>query len=357
MNNYITDFFLSANTPEGFISNFNMIYKLDSSWKCYILKGVPGCGKSTALKAIANKAANKYNLVEKIHCSCDPESLDGVIIHDDHKLYIDGTTPHMVEPLYPETNHIIISMYNNVDKAFLWDKREEIRNLINQKKSLSENCHRLLASTGEFYRDTYITAENFTDINKVKIQTQRIIRQEFKNNHSGLGKEYKRFLSVITKNGISIFENTIKTLADKIYLLQDDYGLFSHIMLSEIKSNCLLKGYDVISCRCCATPWEKYEHLFIPELNIAFVSSNKFHYLDIVPYRIINSRRYTDNKILKENRKRLLFNKTSTEQILSKSIDTMSEIYSCHSKLENIYHQSIDYNKTDAIINSLLTDI
>ena len=357
MNKIITDFFLSANTPAGFISNFNMIYKLDSSWKCYILKGVPGCGKSTAFKKIAQEASKKYSYIEKVHCSCDPESLDGVIIYDAHKLYIDGTLPHMIEPLYPGTNHIVVSLYDGINKEYLWSKKEEIRSLVKQKKSLSENCQRLLSSTGEFYSDTYITAESFTDIPKVQAQSRRIIKQELKDNRSCFGTEYERFFSVITKDGISLFENTISALADKVFLLQDDYGLFSHIMLSEIKTTCLYKGYDVISCRCCATPWKKYEHLFIPELRIAFVSSNKFHSLDLIPYRIINSRRYIDNDKVREKKKRLQFNKSSTEQILSKSIDTMGEIYFCHNKLETIYRKGVDFSKTDSVVNSLLATL
>ncbi len=357
MNNTVTDFFLSANTPAGFISNFDMIYKLDSSWKCYILKGVPGCGKSTVFKKIAEKAQDKYQNIERIHCSCDPQSLDGVVLHDAHKIYIDGTMPHMVEPLYPGTNHIVVSLYDGINKDYLWEKREDIRELIKQKKSLSENCQRLLSSTGEFYSDTYISAESFTDIPKVQAQSRRIIKQELKNDHYCYGKEYERFFSVITKDGVSLFENTIEALADRVFLLQDDYGLFSHVMLSEIKVNCLYKGYDVISCCCCATPWKKYEHLFIPELKLAFVSSNKFHPLNIVPYRIINSRRYTNNDAVREKKKRLAFNKNSTEQILSKSIDTMGEIYSCHHKLENIYQKGIDFKKTDAVTDYLLSDI
>ena len=354
MKNSITDFFLSANTPAGFVSEFKSLCPVNSSKKCYILKGPPGCGKSGILKKIAAKASEKYENVERIHCSSNSDSLDGVIIKDLNISFVDGTSPHCVEPLCPISQHMVISLYDGCDENLLSENREEISSLVLKKQALCEKCRRLLMSTEEFYRDNYSIAENFTDITKIYAQTHRIIKSEFKPVRPYAGVEEKRFFSVLTGDGISYFPQTIKVLADKVYLLQDEYGVFSNIMLSAVRNHALYCGYHIISCRCSAASSEKLEHIFIPELSLAFVCSNKYHDLDLTPYRIINSRRYTNNTLLKENRRHLSFNKRSVAQILQKSTDIMEEIQRTHNEIEKIYGSAMDYSKTEEVSEKLL---
>ena len=354
MNNITTDFFLSANTPAGFISEFKNICPVNSSGKCFILKGSPGCGKSGILKKIADKASAKYENVEKIHCSCQSDSLDGVIIKDINLSFIDGTSPHSVEPLCPVSQHIVVSLYEGCNEKFLNEKRREISALVLKKQALCEKCRRLLMSTEEFYRDNYSIAQGFTDISKVYAQTHRFIKKEFKTVKPYSGTEEKRFFSVLTGSGVSFFPETIKSLADKVYLLQDDYGVFSDIMLSAVRNHALYCGYSIISCRCSAASDEKLEHIFIPELSLAFICSNKYHNLNLEPYRIINCRRYTNDELLRENRRHLYFNKHSIAQILQKSTDVMAEISSVHNEIEKIYGDSMDYSITDEVNEKLL---
>lgn len=357
MKTKVTDFFLSANTPVGFVSEFKSLCPVNSNGKCYILKGPPGCGKSGILKKIAEKASQKYENVERIHCSCDSDSLDGVIVKDLNISFVDGTLPHCVEPLCPVSQHMVVSLYDGCNADLLNQNREKISALVLKKQALSEKCRRLLMSTEEFYRDNYSIAENFTDIAKIYAQTHRIIKNEFKPVRPYAGAEEKRFFSVLTGNGVSFFPETIKALADKVYLLQDEYGVFSDIMLSAVRNHALYCGYRIISCRCSAASCEKLEHIFIPELSLAFVCSNKYHDLDLTPYRIINSRRYTSTSLLRENRRHLSFNKRSVAQILQKSTDIMGEIHSVHNEIEKIYGSAMDYSKTDEAAEKLLQTI
>ena len=89
-------FFLGANTPQGFVSRFEQLSDADAGWRTFVIKGGPGCGKSSMMKKIAEKLMESQNNIELIHCSSDADSLDGVIIPGLKVSIADGTMPHVV---------------------------------------------------------------------------------------------------------------------------------------------------------------------------------------------------------------------------------------------------------------------
>ena len=59
----------------------------------YILKGMPGGGKSSMMKEIGRRAYEKGYSVELHHCPSDPNSIDAVVIEELRIDIIDGTPP------------------------------------------------------------------------------------------------------------------------------------------------------------------------------------------------------------------------------------------------------------------------
>ena len=60
----------------------------------YILKGGPGCGKSSLMRRVAQAMEEKGASVEYIACSGDPDSLDAVVFPALNTAIVDGTAPH-----------------------------------------------------------------------------------------------------------------------------------------------------------------------------------------------------------------------------------------------------------------------
>ena len=89
-------YFLGANTKTGFTSLYG--YFPPDDVYLHILKGGPGTGKSSMLKAIAKAAKERDLSVEQVLCSGDPDSLDGVYIPALGQAWADGTAPHVLEP-------------------------------------------------------------------------------------------------------------------------------------------------------------------------------------------------------------------------------------------------------------------
>ena len=107
---YQIQYFLGANSPQGFYSLYDQLLPPETANAIYIIKGGPGCGKSTLMRQVAAQAAQAGETVEYILCSGDPDSLDGVVLPRLKVALVDGTAPHVIEPKYPG----MVEQYVNV---------------------------------------------------------------------------------------------------------------------------------------------------------------------------------------------------------------------------------------------------
>ena len=94
MNNALeTRYFLSAMTGAGYYALHRQFLRPPERYFC-ILKGGPGCGKSSLMRWVAQAMEEKGASVEYIACSGDPDSLDAVVFPALNTAIVDGTAPH-----------------------------------------------------------------------------------------------------------------------------------------------------------------------------------------------------------------------------------------------------------------------
>ncbi len=89
-------YFLGANSPNGFYSLYDQLIDPGLAEDIFILKGGPGCGKSSLMRTVGKAMEDKGLYVEYIQCSGDPDSLDGIVIPALKTAIVDGTAPHVV---------------------------------------------------------------------------------------------------------------------------------------------------------------------------------------------------------------------------------------------------------------------
>ena len=77
---------------------------------------MPGGGKSSLMKKIGEQLLNKNFTVEFHHCPTDPSSLDSIFIWELKTAIVDGTAPHIIEPVYPGLKDELIELAQFVDK-------------------------------------------------------------------------------------------------------------------------------------------------------------------------------------------------------------------------------------------------
>ena len=91
-------YFLGANSYGGFASLYEGFTASPELDRLYILKGGAGCGKSSFMKRVAEAAEEQGLAAERVLCSGDPSSLDGVFLPALRLAYVDGTAPHAAVP-------------------------------------------------------------------------------------------------------------------------------------------------------------------------------------------------------------------------------------------------------------------
>lgn len=353
-NKKLLHFFLGANTPQGFVSRFDQLADASDGWRAFILKGGPGTGKSTLMKRMISQVEDRCPQIEMIHCSSDVDSLDGVIIPAIKTSIADGTAPHVIEPKYPGAFEQLVDLSGCWDEHLLYERRKEIMTLAARISRCHEHCCRFLAAAGSLLSDNWRIALDATEITKLQKAAARIASAEFKDGGNAPGHESVRFLSAVTNKGPVLFHETANALCSRIYLIEDSYGASSRLILNALRSRALESGLDIISCYCPLSPFEKLEHLFIPSLQLGFMTSNDFHHPDVVPYKVIRSRRFTDEETLKKSRRRLTFNRKAAQQLLNEAAFLLAEAYELHNQLETYYIAAMDFSAVDSVISRLL---
>lgn len=342
-------FFLGANTPQGFVSRFDQLADPADGWREFVIKGGPGTGKSTLMRKIAEEFEATAQHMELIHCSSDADSLDAVIIHDVKAAIADGTPPHAIEPKYPGAFEQLVDLSHCWNAGKLLESREPIMVLSAKISRCHEHCCRFLAAAGSLLGDTYRLALDAVSVQKVQKAARRLADAEFRGGGETRGKESVRFLSAVTNLGHVRFDETARTLCDRVCCVEDNHGAVSRLFLNVIRSAALEAGFDIISCYCPLSPFEKLEHIFIPALRLGFMTVNDYHQPVTEPYKVIRSRRFTDAETLSRARKRIAFNRKAAAQMLDQAARLLGEAKTFHDELERYYAAAMDFKKANRV--------
>ena len=147
-------YFLGSSGKDGFFSCFEQLMPKTEGRYIYIIKGGPGTGKSSFMKKIADELEQKDIECERIYCSSDPDSLDGVIFPSLRVSIADGTSPHTLDPDYPGASGEILNFGDFWDKKLLREREKEIINRIADKSgNHSEETKQLFSEVMSISRD------------------------------------------------------------------------------------------------------------------------------------------------------------------------------------------------------------
>lgn len=336
-------FFLGANSCEGFVSEFKSNYIPDGNWKAYIIKGGPGTGKSSFMKYIAVKAADKGLKPVLCPCSSDPNSLDAVILNEKKIIILDGTAPHTVEPSYPGACEILLNFGQFWKTELLRKNSEKIIETTFINKSYHKAAAGYISAAGQLMSDSYKTALSCTDIKKVRRYADGICRKYIPQN-SGEGTEWVRFAEGITPIGIVTYAGTLTDEIDRTFVIEDKYGAVGNIIMNKIREYALKNGYEIITLKNPFLPSCITDHIIIPSLSLSFVTENDFVRPDKKVKRI-HARRFTDTEKLHSFRERLKFNSKAAKALLLAGVEKLASAKTVHDRLEKYYIDAMDFKK------------
>ena len=176
---------------------------------------------------------------------------------------------------------------------------------------------------------------------------------------TGVSATKKRFLSGFTAQGpVCLFE-TGRSICEKIYEINDNYGL-SPFFLTPILTAAQKSGLSIYACYCPLEPESRLEHIFLPELSLGFVRSSTLHPYDAEPYRRIRLDPSCDPALLKKYRQRLRFEKKTAAALIEDACACLARTEESSARLDGLYAPHVDldgiYASADRLAEKLLTN-
>lgn len=342
-------FYLGANTPYGFYSYYDNLISQKSANKIYCIKGGPGTGKSTLMKTVANEMVKKGYDVEKIHCSSDDNSLDAIKINNLNIAFVDGTSPHIVDPKTPGAVDEIINL------GAFWNENEIKKHKFsiiecNEKIKKSFNrAYNYLGAVRKIYDETeLILSDSYSKYDAEKI-FEAIVNKYFCEIplSDRQGEKRKLFASAFTPSGIV---SRLDTIFDgcKTYIIKG----YAFDLLEKIADYACKRGINCEMYYCPMSPDKKCEHLVIGKLKLAFTLSNDYHsYNNGEVIEIGRNIGSTDIVTVQKNDE-------ISKIIINMALSSIKEAKKIHDELETYYIKSMDFEKIHReqtkIINQIL---
>ncbi len=341
--------FLGANSAEGFASLYGTF---PGENRTIVIKGGPGSGKSGIMKKIAAEAVKNGYFVEYCYCSSDAESLDAIRIPEKELCVVDGTSPHLMEPRFAGAKDEIVYTGQFWDGEKLRKNLQEIQEITARIKECFSRTYRYLSAAGKAVDDIRATVLPGTDKGRIRTFAVDLMKRKTKK-RDGVSAIYPRFLSGISPQGSVINRDTVYTLADRVYVLDDPYrisDLFLEAVL-EIAADLGQEIYVFYDPLCPSLP----QHVILPEEGIGFVTSNKTHSFEPQnAYRIHLSRFSAVENGAKERCR-------SAERLiaacLKEALSSLKQEKAFHDDLEEFYIEAMDFKKLNACTSKLLKTI
>ena len=350
-----TTYFLGANSPAGFYSLYGQLSDPIHMTALYILKGGPGCGKSTFMRRVARHAEAAGWDTELIFCSADPDSLDAVILPQKGIAIVDGTTPHVVEASCPGAVDTYIDLSRFYDRRALRNVKAELLSATAEYKRCYQQAYRCLGAAGELRRNL-LEVSNSSELHlRLQKRARGIIGRELKQHKPSDGYVQQRFLSAVTHSGMIHLWDTVRTQAQRVYELADNYGT-AHHLLSPILDAAQAAGHHAVAC-CDPMAPERLAHLILPGLSLAFVTSSADAPWPHHPYRRLRLDAMVDEQLQGITRQRLRFTRKITDSLITDGIAELSMAKTAHDRLEAIYNPYVNFDGVCAAADELSEEI
>ena len=166
--------FPGAMGPEGFISCFDHLMDDALLRRKLILKGGPGVGKSTFMRRVHAALCANGEPSTLYFCSGDPDSLDGVAVPHAGLLILDGTAPHIVDPVLPGAVDCIVNLGECLNEPAMRPRLSPIRACMADNAACSRRARACLAAAAALARENAAILQSAADTERLFRMTQAL---------------------------------------------------------------------------------------------------------------------------------------------------------------------------------------
>lgn len=339
----VTNFFVGANSGDGFQNLFPEIVDIEDTYDFMVLKGGPGVGKNTFMREVGRCMEQAGTTVEYLWCSGDPDSLDGVVMPEIRCAVVDGTSPHIVEPRYPAAVDRYVDLGRFYDLTAAKAAADEVKAHTHAYKAAYVRAYHSLKAARQVELDVVAAVRRNFDEERANRRVSGIITRELREKGGQRGKTTRRFLGSITHKGYVWRFDSVDTLCPKVYEFADSWELAGPAM-DRLHTAAAANGWDTIICPSPEEP-ERIEHLLVPGLGLAFVTSRPGMDYGKKPFRRIR----LDAMAEPEGRARLRFQTRMTALLREEGAAALKDAKANHDKLEAVYNPYVDFDGVRAL--------
>jgi Cdc6-like AAA superfamily ATPase len=271
----VRNYYAGGNTARGFHSLYaSNLQGLD---RLFILKGGPGTGKSSLMKAIGSHWSAEGWDVEYLHCSSDNESIDGLIIPALNAGIVDGTAPHVIEPNIPGVVEEYINLGSAWDSNILRNHKEEITALTAKISTAFQTAYSTFAEALKIHDDwekIYIGNMSFEKCDALTAELMETFFSHIYLNKKGQVRH--RFLGAATPKGPRDFIGNLTEDLPKRYFIKGRPGTGKSTMLKRLAQAAEDRGLDVEIYHCGFDP-NSLDMVIVRELGFAIFDSTAPH--------------------------------------------------------------------------------
>lgn len=345
-------YFAASNSCLGFRNYYGDLFNDTSTSILYIVKGGPGTGKSHFMKVVARRAHALGYTVTEYACSSDPASLDGILMEKAGAPTIgmlDGTAPHVREPILPGVQEEIINLGRFWNRKHLTGQSHTIRLLGAEKSAAYDRAYAYLAGAGEVDRVADSLLVKCAQNHRLAALAARILRHEPKGERFLATPALRRAVSMTGEVCLHSFEAESAAMGGMLWNLEDYYGLAYYLTaallaVSEERKHTVRVSYHPIYPH-------KIDGLFYPATGLCVLVGHA-EPSESTETRSLSLRRYADPSDLRRVRGELRHARMLRQSLTDSALHELTSAATYHFELEKIYAAAMDFPAKEAFTES-----
>lgn len=343
---HIKKVFPGGNTSIGFHSFYDYL-AFPSRTKIFVLKGGPGVGKSTFMRWISAKMVERGYDVEHHHCSSCNTSLDGVYVPTLGVAILDGTSPHVVDPKHPGAVDEIVHLGDYWHEPGIRANRDQIVATFTENARLFRSAYVNLAAA-KLYSDeieSYYRDSGSLDYAGLNSAARSVIHDILGDQIRG-GTQTQRhlFASAISPQGPVNYLDTVVDRTTRRFVIKGDMGTGKATLVKKVYDEAVSRGYYVEAYHCALTH-ERVEHLLIPELGVAVVTSIAPHLFEpALGDSVIDTKELVDESALARLKPDMERARELYWAALDRAVGFIARAKKNHDYLETFYVPHMDFD-------------
>ena len=248
------------------------------------------------------------------------------------------TLSHVVEPQYPAAVDRYVDLGRFYDLSAAKADAGAVREHTRAYKAAYVRAYHSLKAARQVELDAVASARAGFDRERADRRVSGIIARELRRRGGEAGRTTRRFLGSITHRGYVWRFDSVDALCPRVYEFADSWELAGE-SLARIHAAAAAAGWDTIVCPS-PEDMDRVEHLLVPSLGLAFVTSRPGMDYGRKPYRRIR----LDAMAEVEGRARLRFQARMVSLLREEAVAALKDAKANHDKLEAVHNPYVDFD-------------